>query len=77
MYANVRGIRSKTDSLQVSCEMYKPDIIIITETHLTGRTTVNIRNYKEKITRNRKTKGGGIMVAKRDDQYKINDTTHT
>ena len=51
--------------------MYEPDLILIVETKTTGKTSLNIKGYREKITRNRKDNGGGILIAKKDDS-KIN-----
>ena len=44
---------------------------MIVETHAVGKTSININGYKEKIIRNRNSKGGGILIAKRDEA-KIN-----
>ena len=67
MYANARGIRSKIDSLQAAIEIEKPDLIFIVETKIVGKGNIEIKGYKEKILRNRKTDGGGILVAKKDE----------
>ena len=48
-------------------EEVKPDIVIITETQITGKANIKIKGYNEKILRNRKQKGGGIMIAIRDN----------
>ena len=31
-----------------------------------GKTNITIKGYREKILRNRKSKGGGILIAKKD-----------
>ena len=74
MYANANGLRSKLDSLQAATLMYEPDIILITETKTVGKTNLSIKGYKESIVRNRKTQGGGLLIAKKDGS-KINLTT--
>ena len=63
MYANVRGLVSKKPSLKNVLEIKKPDVIIFTETHLIGKTTTTIEGYDQIITRNRKDKGGGLLLA--------------
>ena len=73
MYANANGLRSKLDSLQAATMLYKPDLIMIAETKTVGKTNIAIKGYKESITRNRKTQGGGLLIAKRDGS-KINLT---
>ena len=73
LYANARGLRSKVDSLQTAILLYKPDIILIVETHTVGKTKINIEGYKESIVRNRKSNGGGLLIAKKDNS-KINLT---
>ena len=67
LYANVRGLRSKVDSLHAVTQDYNPDVILLTETQLTGKTTIEIKDYKEVIYRNRKQKGGGLLVAIKDE----------
>ena len=73
LYANARGLRSKVDSLQTAILHYNPDIILIVETHTAGKSKINIKGYKETIVRNRKTSGGGLLIAKKDNS-KINLT---
>ena len=63
MYANVRGLVSKKPSLKNVLEIKKPDVIIFVETHLIGKTTTTIEGYDQIITRNRKDKGGGLLLA--------------
>ena len=73
MYANANGLRSKLDSLQAASILYQPDLIIIVETKIVGKTNIAIKGYKECIMRNRKTQGGGLLIAKKDTS-KINLT---
>ena len=71
LYTNARGIRSKLNSLQAATILYEPDLILLTETKIVGKTDINIKGYKEKILRNRTNSGGGILIAKRNES-KIN-----
>ena len=73
LYANVRGLRSKIDSLQAAILLYEPDLVMLVETHIIGKSRITIKGYKETILRNRKTKGGGLLIAK-SDKSKINLT---
>lgn len=61
MFTNARGIKSKIHSLNEYLERVKPDIFSINESHLIGKCSVEIPNY-EIITKNRSTKGGGILI---------------
>ena len=62
MYANVRGVLSKKPSIKNIIGIKNPDIIIFTETHLVGKATLKIEGYGQTITRNRKEKGGGLLL---------------
>ena len=66
-YANPRGIRSKTHSLHTELEQIKPDVLVIVETQLTRNYTIKIEGYDQQATRSRDTKGGGILVATRNN----------
>ena len=39
---------------------------MLVETHIVGKSKINIRGYKETIVRNRKSNGGGLLIAKND-----------
>ena len=67
MYANARGLRSKIASLEAATLIYKPDVILIAESHIRGKTTICLKGYNEKVLRNRKHNGGGLLIAKRND----------
>ena len=67
MYVNVRGILSKIQSLQSALEDKKPNILAICESHMNGNNKPQIENYREVIIKNKKGKGGGILIAVRDD----------
>lgn len=66
LYSNPRGIRSKLHSLQTIANVIKPGLIILVETHLVGKNTIKIEGYDRIITRNRKSKGGGLLIALKD-----------
>ena len=59
------------DSLQAATILYEPDLILVTETKIVGKTNIKIKGYNEKILRNRVSSGGGILIAKRNES-KIN-----
>ena len=46
---------------------------MLVETHVVGKSKINIKGYKETIVRNRQTNGGGLLIAK-NDKSKINLT---
>lgn len=59
MTVNVRGVKSKLDSLETLILTNDIDIVGITESHLQGQETVFIDGYQW-IGKNRETEGGGI-----------------
>ena len=67
LYLNARGIKSKIESLHSILEEIKPDILGITETHLTGRATISINGYNQAVVRNRNKKGGGLLLAVKEN----------
>ena len=42
-------------------------MLVIVETHLVGKNTINIQGYKRITLRSRKCNGGGILIAAKDD----------
>ena len=60
MYLNIRGIKSKFDSLLTKVEEVQPAVLCLTETHLLGTDSCKIDGY-EKIYRNDRDKKGGFM----------------
>ena len=50
-------------SLQTTVNELGPDLIILVETHLVGKNTIKIVGYDNVITRNRPSKGGGLLIA--------------
>ena len=61
-YVNIRGLKSKLDSLEEIIERHSPDIIGIVETHLGEEERIEIEGYKP-IRSDRNTEGGGVMLA--------------
>jgi exonuclease III len=70
MYLNIRGLKSKIDSLLEKVEEVEPAIICITETHLLKTEKVEIDGYK--IYRNdRDNLGGGILIGVKEQLKNI------
>ena len=50
LYANANGLKSKLDSLQAASILYEPDIIVIVETKVVGKTlSKGIKNVSHAI----------------------------
>lgn len=65
-YQNVRGLKSKKNSLDNMLEEQKPTIIALVETHLHPEEDMNLEGYT--IIRNdRSEKGGGILIAYKEN----------
>ena len=65
-YVNIRGIKSKRESLQEIIDKEKPVIICITETHLGEDEQFNISGYKVFLN-NRNNEGGGVLIGVKDE----------
>ena len=65
MYTNIRGIKSKIDSLSVILDEVKPTIALIVETHLDETEAIQIPNY-EVFMMDGTSNSGGIIVAIRE-----------
>ena len=64
-YQNVRGLKSKINSLQCIIEESKPTIIVLVETHLDEEEEIELEGYK--VERNdRNGDGGGVLIAYKD-----------
>ena len=50
-------------SLQTTVNELRPDLIVLVETQLVGKNTIKIEGYDKIITRNRPSKGGGLLIA--------------
>ena len=64
---NVRGIKSKMDSLETTLHTQITHIAGITETHLTSGESINIPGYEWKGKERKKKEGGGIGFLIRTD----------
>ena len=62
-YLNIRGIKSKLESLKEKIEEFKPTIICITETHLLPTEPLEIEGYDTKYRNDRDNLGGGSLIA--------------
>ena len=72
MYSNVRGIKSKKDSLIEILNEYKPQMFVITETLLKSDTGMKIDGYTFYGKAREGKNGGGVGILVRND---INDST--
>ena len=61
-YINIRGIKSKIESLESILDERKPDIVGIVETMLDSKDEIQIKGYKT-FRNDRDKDGGGVMVA--------------
>ena len=67
MYANVRGIKSKKNSLIEILHDNDPQIFLITETHLTTNIGIQIEGYKYFGRRREGKNGGGVGILVHND----------
>ena len=66
MYLNIRGIKSRLDSLQEKIEEVDPTVFCITETHLLKTEKIDIEGYCM-IPHSRDNLGGGILVGVKNE----------
>ncbi|XP_065684273.1 uncharacterized protein LOC136096666 [Hydra vulgaris] len=60
-YTNATSLNNKIDELRLQCEIYKPDVICVTETWFKAESVVNIISYNI-FRSDRKTHGGGVCI---------------
>ena len=72
MCVNIRGIKSKQDSVKEKVDFLKPTIVCFMEMFLKGDDKIEFDGYKTFLL-NRETEGGGLLVAVRKE---INNITH-
>ena len=60
-FQNIRGLNSKTYSLQKLIRKLKPSVVTLNETQLAGNAKINITPYTW-WTKNRNKKGGGVAT---------------
>ena len=66
-YVNIRGLKSKKESLEEVLDEVKPDIIGLVETHMEQGEELRIEGYHI-IRKDRNGQGGGLLIAVKD-QY--------
>ena len=66
-YDNVRGLKSKTDSLEIIFEELQPSIICLVETHLEEGDNVYFEDYEVIIRNDSSNASGGILIAVKED----------
>ena len=66
VYQNIRGLKSKVDSVQELVDDCQPNLLCLVETHMQEKQEITITGY-ETIYRNDKTSNsGGILIAVKD-----------
>ena len=70
MYLNVRGLKSKLESLKEIIDEQKPDIIALVETLLCENDAIELKNY-EIIRNDREAGGGGVLIAIKKEMKSI------
>ena len=68
LLSNIRGMRSKEKSLQKILKRVRPSMLLLNETHLTGRMKPNLDRYLS-WTKNREGRGGGGIVTAVRQEY--------
>ena len=66
LYVNIRGLKSKTDSLANIIEEVDPSIICLVETHLDEAERVQLEGFNSIFRSDKSSESGGIMVAAKD-----------
>ena len=76
-YFNIRGIKSKMESLESILDERKPDIVGIVETMLDKQEEIKLKEYKV-IRNDRNREGGGVMLAvKREFEHVTVEVSRT
>ena len=70
MYLNIRGLKSKLESLKEIIDEQKPDIIALVETLLCENDAIELKNY-EIIRNDREAGGGGVLIAIKKEMKSI------
>ena len=66
-YQNVRGLKSKLDSLQEMIDDYQPALVCIVETHMQKEEEIQIPGYSLVYRNDRSANSGGILIGVRDN----------
>ena len=70
MYLNIRGLKSKLESLKEIIDEQKPDIIALVETLLCENDAIELKNY-DIIRNDREVGGGGVLIAIKKEMKSI------
>ena len=62
-YQNVRGLKSKVDSIMETISDYQPILICLVKTHLQKEEEIRIPGYSQIFCNDRSGNSGGIMLA--------------
>ena len=66
-YQNVRGLKSKLDSLQEMIDDYQPALVCIVETHMQKEEEIQMPGYSLVYRNDRSANSGGILIGVRDN----------
>ena len=66
-YQNVRGLKSKLDSLQEMIDDYQPALVCIVETHMQKEEEIQIHGYSLVYRNDRSANSGGMLIGVRDN----------
>ena len=66
-YQNVRGLKSKLDSLQEMIDDYQPALVCIVETHMQKEKEIQMPSYSLVYRNDRSENCGGILIVFRDN----------
>ena len=66
-YQNVRGLKSKLDSLQERIDDYQPALVCIVETNMQKEEEIQISSYSLVYRNDRSANSGGILIEVRDN----------
>ena len=70
MYANIRGMKGKINSLTEILHEHDPQLFILTETQLKSNTGINIKGYTLFSRIRVNGTGGGVAILVRNDMMK-------
>ena len=66
-YLNIRDFATKKEALEEILDEIKPTVVAITETHLEGETSLELRGYCKPFRNDRNKDGVGILIAVRKE----------
>ena len=75
MYANVRGMKSKVNSITTILNENKPELFLMTETQLRSNVGMNVSGYTFHGKKREGKVGGGVGILVRND-VKPNISVH-